>query len=247
MSGTAARSTTAETPLARASLNRWPSSPNPVTSVAHLIPAARACRLASALSVTAGISALNYEYIRGSRISLAVRQAIASWAALFRDGSRFPRNARVGGLSPVHTATSACGMPFAEVPAPAAPGRRPCCPGPTTSSSAAINGSSRCSANSGTGQRQARARACGSAYSDVRVPGDGRSGGAAAAGWHGIVVHGGLRRGDVPQVRAAVHGRPETMREHARGPRPAAQMSPRPTSKAPPTTPAVARTPALPS
>src|SRR5262249_26225430 len=51
MSGTAARSMTAETPLALASLNRWPSSPNPVTSVAHLIPAARARRLASALSV----------------------------------------------------------------------------------------------------------------------------------------------------------------------------------------------------
>ena len=51
MSGTAAWSTTAETPLALASLNKWPSRPNPVTSVAHLIPAASACRLASALSV----------------------------------------------------------------------------------------------------------------------------------------------------------------------------------------------------
>src|SRR5207247_81708 len=36
---------------ARASLNRWPSRPNPVTSVAHLIPAASARRLASAFSV----------------------------------------------------------------------------------------------------------------------------------------------------------------------------------------------------
>jgi hypothetical protein len=38
-------------PLALASLNRWPSRPNPVTSVAHLIPAAIACRPAPAFSV----------------------------------------------------------------------------------------------------------------------------------------------------------------------------------------------------
>ena len=46
MSGTAALSTTAVRLLARASLNRWPSRPNPVTSVAHVRPAASAARLA---------------------------------------------------------------------------------------------------------------------------------------------------------------------------------------------------------
>jgi hypothetical protein len=45
MSGTAAWSTTAKTPLALASLNKWPSGPNPVTSVAHRISAASAARL----------------------------------------------------------------------------------------------------------------------------------------------------------------------------------------------------------
>jgi len=51
MSGTAAWSSTAETPLAPASLNKRPSRPNPVTSVAHRIPAASASPLASAFSV----------------------------------------------------------------------------------------------------------------------------------------------------------------------------------------------------
>jgi hypothetical protein len=85
MSGTAAWSTTAETPLARASLNRWPSRPNPVTSVAHLIPAASACRLASAFSVviTPTAAALTWpvclapgiEHPRADRLGQAERQA----------------------------------------------------------------------------------------------------------------------------------------------------------------------------
>ena len=49
--GTAAASITAVTPLARASLCRWPSSPKPVTSVAHVMPAASAAAAASAFSV----------------------------------------------------------------------------------------------------------------------------------------------------------------------------------------------------
>src|SRR5579875_3172607 len=51
ISGTAAWSITAVTPLARASLYAWPSRPNPVTSVAHRTPAASAARLAAAFSV----------------------------------------------------------------------------------------------------------------------------------------------------------------------------------------------------
>ena len=51
MNGTAARSMTAVTPLARASLYRWPSRPNPVTSVAQVIPAASAAALARSFSV----------------------------------------------------------------------------------------------------------------------------------------------------------------------------------------------------
>ncbi len=51
MSGTAPLSTTAVTPLALASLNKCPSKPKPVTSVAQRSPAARASRLATSLSV----------------------------------------------------------------------------------------------------------------------------------------------------------------------------------------------------
>ena len=52
VTGTAAESITAPTPEARQSLNRWPSRPNPVTSVAARTPAATAAWAASRLSST---------------------------------------------------------------------------------------------------------------------------------------------------------------------------------------------------
>src|SRR3954454_19264987 len=51
MAGTAAASTSAAQPLARASSCRWPSSPKPVTSVTACAPAARAARAAGPFSV----------------------------------------------------------------------------------------------------------------------------------------------------------------------------------------------------
>jgi len=51
ISGTAEISRTADTPLALANVNRWPSSPKPVMSVAQCRPLASAARLASAFNV----------------------------------------------------------------------------------------------------------------------------------------------------------------------------------------------------